>query len=43
MGYIRHEKNGAAHALAQLAISSSSVDCVWRENFPVCISSIVSR
>jgi ribonuclease HI len=43
MGYIQRARNGAAHALAKLAISSSSVDCVWRENFPACISSIVTR
>ena len=41
MGHIRREWNGAAHKLAQLAISSSSVDSVWREDFPARISSIV--
>jgi hypothetical protein len=39
-GHIRRERNGAAHALAQLAISST-LDRVWREDFPACINSIV--
>ena len=41
MGHVRREKNEAAHVLAQLAISSFSVDSVWLEGFPECISSIV--
>jgi ribonuclease HI len=40
LGYVRREINGAAHALAQLALSSS-VDRVWCEDFPACITRIV--
>jgi hypothetical protein len=40
MEYVRREGNGAAHALAQLAVSSS-LDRTWVEGFPKCIHEIV--